>query len=293
MRVRPGTGRTRSGGTPAFHLRAARAQCAGKSTLLSILINALPPTSGSAEVLGVPSTRLGSKTLAQIGYVAESQELPTWMRGQELLRFLKPLYPGWDDAFVDRLRVTLETPLDRKLANLSRGQQMKVRLLAAMAYRPQLLILDEPFSGLDPLVREELAQGLLELVGESDWTVVLASHDVDELERLADHAGFISGGKLRFSGEMEALQARTHRVEARLQDDRAAFPAEPPQAGWREWHPLGPSVTFIDADFDAEATQATLAKSGPLAHFDHRSLSLREIFVSTSRHERTLARAAV
>jgi ABC-2 type transport system ATP-binding protein len=159
---------------------------AGKSTTLSVLVNLLRPSTGSASVLGRESTRLSPEDFARIGYVAESQELPHWMTGEEMIDFLKPFYPKWDETFERNLGLTLQLPKERKIRHMSRGEKMKLRLLLSMAYRPELLILDEPFSGLDPLVREELSAGLLELVGEGDWTVILASHDVEELERLVD-----------------------------------------------------------------------------------------------------------
>lgn len=256
---------------------------AGKSTTLSILVNLLRPTAGRARVLGRDSTRLGAEAFTRIGYVAEQQEMPDWMTGSELLDFLRPFYPGWDESFCRKLHGTLDVPLGRQVGQMSRGEQMKLRLLSSMAFRPELLILDEPFSGLDPTVREDLSSGLLELVGEGDWTVILASHDVDEVERLADYAGFIDQGRLRFSEQVEVLQRRFRRV-------RAVFAAAPEEAGRPEsWSALeagGRELRFVDQAYEAAACRTALERLGPLESVEDRPLSLKEIFIVAARRGR-------
>ena len=166
---------------------------------------------------------------------------------------------------------------------MSRGEQMKLRLLTAMAYRPELLILDEPFSGLDPLVREELSSGLLELVGEGDWTVVIADHDVDEVERLADHAGFIARGSMQFSESMDLLQSRFQRVTARFAAEPASNPRPPnwlmPETGNRE-------LRFMDQHYDSDRCRMALEQLGPLESMEVRPATLREIFVTLTRDRR-------
>lgn len=258
---------------------------AGKSTALSILVNAIQPERGTATVLGTASTKLSAKDFTRIGYVAEHQELPDWMTGEQWLRFLQPLYPRWDAAFETQLRETLAVPISRRIGQMSRGEQMKVRLLSSMAYRPDLLILDEPFSGLDPLVREELSSGLLELVGGSDWTVILASHDVDELERLADRVGFLANGRLRFSETVESLQRRFRKVTARFAD-APKLDAAGAAPGWQGLEYAGGEVRFTDDAYDEARCRERLGNLGELRHVEAHSLSLREIFVSASRRER-------
>lgn len=258
---------------------------AGKSTTLSILINALRPTSGRAFVLGRESTCLRPDDFTRIGYVAETQELPDWMTGAQMIDFLKSFYPKWDEDFCARLRQTLDIPLKRKIQHMSRGERMKLRLLTSMAYRPELLILDEPFSGLDPSVRDELSSGLLELVGEGDWTVILASHDVDELERLADHAGFLADGRMRFSESVEGLQRRFRRVSA-------SFGAAPDLANvpdsWRSLERGEREIRFVDEAYEEAKCRAALQCLGALERVDARSLTLREIFITATRGRKLL-----
>ncbi|MCC5841485.1 MAG: ABC transporter ATP-binding protein [Opitutales bacterium] len=256
---------------------------AGKSTTLSVLVNILRPSAGRACVLGRESTSLSPEDFTRIGYVAESQELPNWMTGAQMIDFLKPFYPNWDEAFERKLGLTLELPKERKIRQMSRGEKMKLRLLMSMAYRPELLILDEPFSGLDPLVREELSAGLLELVGDGDWTVILASHDVEELERLADHAGFLANGHLHFSEPVEALQRRFHRVTACFETDPLTENIPP---NWSGLEHANRELRFVDEAFSRDDCRANLEKMGTLISMDARTMSLREIFIATTRRSR-------
>src|SRR5207237_4808017 len=121
-----------------------------------ILVNMLPATRGHAEVLGINSARITGIHFASIGYVSENQDLPEWMRVDAFFSFLRPLYPSWDRKLEADLIRQFDLPLDRKLRNLSRGMRMKAALATALAYHPRLIVLDEPFTGLDPLVRDQL-----------------------------------------------------------------------------------------------------------------------------------------
>jgi ABC-2 type transport system ATP-binding protein len=129
---------------------------AGKTTTIKILMNIFPTTSGRAEVLGTDSNKLAGRAFTSIGYVSENQHLPDWMRVDAFFAYLRPFYPSWDRDLENELVKQLQLPLDRKLAKLSRGMHMKVALASALAYRPKLIVLDEPFGGLDPLVRDEV-----------------------------------------------------------------------------------------------------------------------------------------
>lgn len=257
---------------------------AGKSTTLSILVNILRPTAGRAFVLGRESTQLGARDFTRIGYVAEHQEMPDWMTGEQLIGFLRPFYPNWDESFRHKLQATLDVPLERKVRQMSRGERMKLRLLSSMAYRPELLVLDEPFSGLDPSVRDDLSSALLELVGEGDWTVILASHDVDEVERLVDHAGFIDKGRMHFSESLEDLQRRFHKVTA-------VFTATPtvsdPPNNWSGVEAGERQLRFVDEAYEAATCRAALERMGPVEMVEARSLTLREIFIVATRRNRT------
>src|SRR6185436_7257423 len=226
---------------------------AGKTTTLKVLMNLMPPTSGSAQVLGVDSRQLGERELAQIGYVSENQQLPLWMTIRQLLDYCRPFYPTWDRDLETSLLKQFALPETRKLAQLSRGMLMKAALLSSLAYRPKLLVLDEPFSGLDALVRDEFIRGVLEVSALGEWTVLVSSHDIEEVERLADHVAMLEEGRLALSETTDALQARFRRVEVTLGDGDARL-AEPP-ASWRELERAGRVVRFVETRYEPTATE--------------------------------------
>ena len=178
---------------------------AGKTTLIKTLVNILRPSSGIASVLGVDSRKLSPQQFAQVGYVSENQEMPEWMTVSYFLNYLRPFYPTWDDARASEMLKQFDLPLDRKLSQLSRGMKMKAALVSSLAYRPKLIILDEPFSGLDPLVRDEFIEGLLE--SASGATIFISSHDLAEIESFSSHVGYLDQGRLQFSEESAALAA--------------------------------------------------------------------------------------
>jgi len=186
---------------------------AGKTTLLKILAGLLVPRQGSTNTLGRDSRRLQPEDWTAIGYVSESQPLYDWLTGEELIAFTRPLYPNWDEAFCDKLLKRLQLPLRRKVRSYSKGERMKMTLLLAMAFHPKLLLLDEPFSGLDVLAKEQLISCLLEATDQEQWSVVFASHDLMEVERLADVIGLIDDGELKISEPLESLQGRFRKIE--------------------------------------------------------------------------------
>src|SRR5262249_52927367 len=139
---------------------------AGKTTTLKILVNLLEPSRGQATILGVDSRRISPRELTDIGYVSENQELPGRLTVGEYLDYLRPFYGRWDRALETSMRNDMQLPATHKLRDLSHGMRIKIALVCALSFRPRLLILDEPFAGLDALVRDELIGGLLRQAGE-------------------------------------------------------------------------------------------------------------------------------
>lgn len=251
---------------------------AGKSTTIKLLMNLLQPTAGSARVLGVDSRRLGPKEFEKIGYVAESQKLPLWMTVRQWVDYCRSFYPQWDSALEKTLLNQFALPLDRKLEHLSRGMLMKAALLTALSYRPELLVLDEPFSGLDPLVRDEFVRGILEVSALGEWTVLVSSHDIEEVERLADRVAVLDGGKLRVNESTEELMARYRRVEVTGAPEGAE-----PGAGWIEWERAGALTRFVETNYAGDATEAGWRLRFGGAKVETRVMTLREIFVCFAR----------
>jgi ABC-2 type transport system ATP-binding protein len=253
---------------------------AGKTTTIDMLMNLVRPSGGRATVLGVDSRRLDPATLATIGYVSESQQLPEWMTVRQLVDYCRPLYPTWDDGFAEELRTQLDLDPSRKLKHLSRGMKVKAALLVSLAYRPKLLVLDEPFTGLDPVVREDLVRGVLRMAEQEQWTVLLSSHDMDEVERLADWIGFLDGGALRLAEPAAALLARFRRVEIAVPDGGGA-PGERP-ASWLGFETAGRAARFVESAW-SDDREAQVRAMWPGAAIDVSPMTLREIFVAMAR----------
>lgn len=177
---------------------------AGKTTAIKLLLNMIAPTRGSAMVLGVDSRALGPRELARIGYVSESQSLPGRLRIGQFFDYLRPCYGRWDAALEARLRDQLRLPAARRINELSHGMRLKLALACALTFRPELLILDEPFSGLDALTRDEMIAEFLREPRET--SILISSHELDEVERLATHVAFLDEGRLLFQGALPDLR---------------------------------------------------------------------------------------
>jgi ABC-2 type transport system ATP-binding protein len=250
---------------------------AGKTTAIKLLMNILRPSSGSAEVLGVDSRRIGPAQLARIGYVSENQEMPEEMTVEYFLRYLKPFYPAWDDALAAELVRQFDLPGDRRLRHLSRGMRMKAALASSLAYRPELIVLDEPFTGLDALVRQELIQGLLERA--EGTTILISSHDLGEIESFASHIGYLEEGRLGFSEEAGTLAERFRQVEV-VFDGPPALPRDWP-GHWMQPQTLGAVLHFVESQFDGERTSAEINRVFPAARkVEFTPMALKEIFVA-------------
>ncbi len=252
---------------------------AGKTTALKLMMNLHPATSGEAKVLGIDSRQLQGRHFEQIGYVSENQDQPGWMTMSYLLRYLKPFYPTWDDARASELVAQFRLPLDRPIKHFSRGMQMKASLASSLAYHPKLLVLDEPFSGLDPLTREELIEALLECGPET--SIVVSSHDLADIESFASHIGYLDKGRLEFGEELATLSARFREIEVTL--DEPALPAPWP-THWLRPEASPAVVRFVETHFDSERTigEIRLLFRG-VTHIEANPMPLRSIFVTLAR----------
>jgi len=256
---------------------------AGKTTLIKLLMNILRPTAGSAQVLGMDSAALGGTSLSRIGYVSENQELPDGMTVGGMLDYFRPFYPTWDRALEAQLVRQFDLPLTRKLKNLSRGMKMKASFASSLAYRPQLIVLDEPFSGLDPLVRDELIEGLIERAPET--TIFLSSHDLAEIESFSSHVGYLHQGRLLFSEEMTTLSNRFREVTITLAGP-SPLPANLP-AAWLEPQTADCVLRFVQSDFSDERSPREMAERFPAARdIGFEPISLRQIFLAIAKSAR-------
>lgn len=212
---------------------------AGKTTLIKHLLGLLRAESGSARVFGLDPTIHRVEVLSRLGYLSENRDLPGWMRVTELLRYTEAFYPQWDGDYAEQLRAEFDLPLPARVSTLSQGQQAKLGLLLALAYRPELLVLDEPSSGLDPLVRREMLEAIIRAVAEEGRTVLFSSHLLDEVERVSDHLAMLHQGRLVFTGPLDQVRQSHRRLVIQFAEGRSAAPNLPgalSEKGFgREW----------------------------------------------------------
>jgi len=285
---------------------------AGKTTLIKILMNMIRPTSGSATILDKSTLTLTGDDFTRIGYASENQELPDWMTVRQFLAYLKGFYPTWDDA---ALVAQLELPLDRKLKHLSRGMLMKAALASILAFKPSLILLDEPFSGLDPLVRDELIEALMARVNPRSLnaseafaetpdaerpTILISSHDLAEIESFATHIGFLHQGHLLFAEEMHSLTARFREVTVTLPPPSAGeLPATltkngtPPPASWLLLETTLTAARFVHMHADTEPVAAQVAQvfstGAATPNLQSEPMTLRGIFLALAKSGRAPA----
>ncbi len=275
---------------------------AGKTTLIKLLMNMIHPSSGSATILDKNTTTLTGADFQRIGYASENQELPDWMTVGQFLDYLKGFYPTWNSA---GLVQQLELPLDRKLKNLSRGMLMKAALASILAFDPQLILLDEPFSGLDPLVRDELIEALMarvrprSLAGQETFnaaeapTILISSHDLAEVESFATHIGFLHQGKLLFAEEMQTLNARFREVTLTLPagDTGTLTKTGTPPESWLLLEQTLVAARFVHIHANTEDVQAQVAQvfAGATPVVTAIPMTLRAIFLALAKSGRTPA----
>jgi ABC-2 type transport system ATP-binding protein len=192
---------------------------AGKSTTFRILMDLLRPSEGRAEVLGLDTRAQGPLARARIGYVPERLDWGYgWMRVGRLLEHHATYFPSWDRTYAERLVRLFDLRLDRRVGSLSKGQARRVHLAMALAHRPGLLLLDEPTDGLDPVMLDETLGLLVEHVAENPTTLVISTHQVRDVERLADHIGVMRGGRLVAQLHRDTLHRMLRRYRADVPD---------------------------------------------------------------------------
>lgn len=267
---------------------------AGKTTTIKMLMNLIRPTAGTATVLGRDSRKLNVPEFQQIGYVSENQEQADWLTIGGLMKYLAPHYPSWDRDLCKRLLADFDLDPKKKIRSLSRGMKMKVALVSSIAYRPKLLVLDEPFSGLDPLVRDEFIQGVLETTDREGWTVFVSSHDIEEVERLTDTVGMLNNGRLMLSEPVDQLLDRFRRVEITFAApqpfviDQRRFPAS-----WIGVEEGDDQIRFNESAWESEKILNGEVKGSfpeSEARISVARLSLREIFLVLAREYRRAGR---
>jgi ABC-2 type transport system ATP-binding protein len=177
--------------------------------------------------------------LSRIGYLSEEGELPEWMRVQELMEYARAFYPTWDGAYAERLLQEFGLDPGAKIRQLSKGQRARAGLMVALAYRPALLLLDEPSSGLDPIVRRDILGAIIRTIAEEGRTVLFSSHLLGEVERVSDRVAMIQAGRILFCDTLDDIKETHYRVTLRFDTPRVEPPRVPGALTWagsgQEW----------------------------------------------------------
>jgi ABC-2 type transport system ATP-binding protein len=188
---------------------------AGKTTLLELVLGFTPATTGRVEVFGRESYRLPGAAKARIGFVPQQDELINQLTGADQVRVTRSFYPSWDDALIERLVRTWEVDLGEKIQRMSVGQRQKLSILLALGHRPDLLILDEPVASLDPIARRHFLEQIVEVAAGGDRAVVLSSHIVADIERLANKIWIVRDNRLYWRGDFDDLKDSIVRLHLR------------------------------------------------------------------------------
>lgn len=248
---------------------------AGKTTLLRHVLGLLKAQTGRVRVFGLDPVADPVGVLSKIGYLSEEKDLPDWMRVDELLHYSRAFYSSWDDRYAEELRQTFDLDPAKKIEQLSRGQRARAGLLVALAYRPEILVLDEPSSGLDPIVRRDILAAIIRTISEEGRTVLFSSHLLDEVERVSDHVAMIDEGRIVLCDELDRIKASFHCLTLRFETPQSHAPTI---AGALTWQGAQHEWTAV-CNGRLDALQAATAGAGARI-VERRVPSLDEIFVA-------------
>jgi ABC-2 type transport system ATP-binding protein len=255
---------------------------AGKTTTIRLLMGLLQKTSGKAEVLGMDPDKQPVPIKKRVGYVADNQKMYDWMTVEETINFCSPFYPTWNNSLSDDLLRRFELSKKAKVKDLSRGMNGKLALLLALSHQPELLILDDPTSGLDAVVRREFLQGIIEVIHQEAKTVFFSTHIITEAEQIADYVGILEEGKLLLSQPLNTLKDSVKLIRLIFEEqipERVSFPE------LIKKETLGHELILTVKDYTPELSKR-------LAEFNPKSINvvdlpLEDIFVSLVGREGT------
>lgn len=250
---------------------------AGKTTLIRHILGLLRAQEGSVRVFGQDPAADSPGVLSRIGYLSEDADLPGWMRVGELLRYSAAFYPTWDSVYAETLLREFGLSAGSVVRELSKGQRARAGLLVALAYRPPLLVLDEPSSGLDPVVRRDILSAIIRTIADEGRTVLFSSHLLAEVERVADRVAMLRSGRLVLCDTLDEIQSRHQRVTFRFSEPRTEAPE---LDGALAWEGHGAEWTAVCA-LPLRQLEAAAAVLGATV-VDRSALSLDEVFVARS-----------
>jgi ABC-2 type transport system ATP-binding protein len=258
---------------------------AGKTTLIRHVLGLLKAAAGSVRVFGLDPVADCVAVLGRVGYLSEENDLPGWMRVGELFRYTQAFYRAWDAAYAEELRQTFDLDPSARVKNLSKGQRARVGLVTALAHRPDLLVLDEPSSGLDPIVRRDILGAIIRTIAGQGRTVLFSSHLLDEVERVSDHVAMLHRGRVVFCAALDDLKETHHRLTLRFD---TAQPRPPALRGLLACEGSGQEWTAVCSGPLGELCEAAAGMGARVV--DQGVPSLDEIFVARAGTRRLAGR---
>jgi ABC-2 type transport system ATP-binding protein len=260
---------------------------AGKTTLIRHLLGLLRAHAGSVRVFGLDPVRDPVGVLSRVGYLSEERELPEWMRVDELMAYTHAFHPTWDASYARELLESFGLDPAKKVKALSKGMRAQAGLIAAVAHRPQLLILDEPSSGLDVVVRRDVLDAIVRTVADDGRTVLFSSHLLEEVERMSDHVTMLDGGRVTLSGALDDVRRGYRRSRVRFSE---LFDRPPVIDGALTMEGGGRTWSVVHGGSLEPFQHAVLALGGEVV--ESRDATLEEIFLARTGRNRQPVEAA-
>jgi len=254
---------------------------AGKTTLIKLVMGLLAPVKGQVRVFGQDPREKPVEVKQRIGYVSEDQELPPFLKVNDVINMYRGLFPTWDDKFATELAGRFDLPPGRKIKDLSRGQARQVALLCAVSHRPELLILDEPAGGLDPAARRDFLETSIQLLNEEGTTILFSSHHMNDVERMANRLVMIHEKEKWIDSELDDIRQgyclAQIPVSAGMDPERLLTNSQ--------CLCVRPSGEALHAVFELDpgTCQTVLAEEFKLSHSQCRTINLEEMFIELVR----------
>ena len=246
----------------------------GKSTTIKMMMGILRPTTGAVHVLGREVAAEAVDIKQHVGYVPEMHFMDRWMRVKEVTGFCRSVYSKWNDGTCRDMLERFELDPNKKVKHLSKGMLVKLSLVLAVSHEPEMLILDEPMAGLDAVAREEFLDGVLRTVCDRGNTVVISTHSLDDIQRIADSVGFLYEGRLLVQRSIDQLLATTKRIHATITNGR---PPQPSTANLVCQQVEGRNWSMTIADFTPDTLQEITALDG-VSHAEVIDIGLEDLF---------------
>jgi ABC-2 type transport system ATP-binding protein len=251
---------------------------AGKTTTIKVLLGMARATKGEARLLGAPASDAAVRR--RVGFVSDEKDLYDYMTVEEIIAFTRPFFPKWRTDLEQKYRQKFELPGPRDIKDLSRGTRTKLALLLALCRGADLLILDEPTSGLDPAMAEDVLQALVGHVAGEEMTVFFSSHQIAEVDQIADHIAIVDRGRMVLAGALDDVRERYQRVQLVFGGDAPNVPLKSP--GVVRVSRQGRVLTILTSD--REPLLAEVRSLAP-ASIDWSPVTLKDIFLESVRTE--------